>query len=144
MSIAAELVSKFKEHFGATPGLFRAPGRVNLIGEHTDYNDGFVLPAAIHLSTLVAIAPRCDRRLRIHSVAFAQTLEWDLDEVSPAPRSDWSDYVRGVTLTLEKAGHRVIGADMMIRAICHGSAYPRPPRWRWPANSRSAPRPAWT
>ena len=62
MRIAEELVSKFKALFGAAPRLFRAPGRVNLIGEHTDYNDGFVMPAAIDLSTIAAIAPRDDTK----------------------------------------------------------------------------------
>ena len=100
MRIAEELVSKFKALFGAAPRLFRAPGRVNLIGEHTDYNDGFVMPAAIDLSTIAAIAPRGDRKLRVHSMAFERTIEFDLDDPSPRPRGDWSDYVRGVTLSL--------------------------------------------
>jgi galactokinase len=115
MAIAADLVSRFKEVFGTPPRLFQAPGRVNLIGEHTDYNDGLVMPAAIDLSTLVAIAPRADRRLRIHSTAFAQTVEFDLDEPSPSPRGDWTDYVRGVTLSLKNAGHTLIGADLMMQ-----------------------------
>ena len=114
MRIAEELVSKFKALFGAAPRLFRAPGRVNLIGEHTDYNDGFVMPAAIDLSTIAAIAPRDDRKLRVHSVAFERTIEFDLDDPSPTPRGDWSDYVRGVTLSLENAGHRLVGADLML------------------------------
>ena len=114
MTISIELASKFKEMFGATPRLFRAPGRVNLIGEHTDYNDGFVMPAAIQLSTFAAVAPRNDRRVRIYSLALAALAEFDLDEPSPAPRHDWSDYVRGVTVALEKVGHSLTGADMML------------------------------
>jgi len=114
MRIAEELVSKFKSLFGAAPRLFRAPGRVNLIGEHTDYNDGFVMPAAIDLSTIAAIAARRDRKLRVHSLAFAQTVEFDLDDPSPTPRGDWSDYVRGVTLSLDNAGRRLVGADLML------------------------------
>ncbi len=114
MTVTEELFSKFKALFDATPRLFRAPGRVNLIGEHTDYNDGFVMPAAIDLSTIVAIAPRGNRTLRVHSIAFARTVEFDLDEPSPKPRGDWSDYVRGVALSMENAGHHLIGADLML------------------------------
>ena len=64
----AALAARFREAFGAEPRLYRAPGRVNLIGEHTDYNDGFVLPAALELATWVAAAPRTDRRLRFRSL----------------------------------------------------------------------------
>ena len=114
MSAARELVSRFEAFFGQTPRLFGAPGRVNLIGEHTDYNDGFVLPAAIDLATIAAIAPRSDRKLCVHSAAFARTMEFDLDDPSPTPRGDWSDYVRGVALFLEDAGHALVGADLML------------------------------
>jgi galactokinase len=114
MTIIAELVANFTELFDATPRLFRAPGRVNLIGEHTDYNEGFVLPAAIELSTLAAIAPRRDRGVRVHSLARAETSEFDLDDPAPTPRRTWSDYVQGVAIALEKAGHRLTGADVML------------------------------
>ena len=113
-TIAVDLIARFRRLFGAEPRLFRAPGRVNLIGEHTDYNDGFVMPAALDLATYVAIAPRRDRRLRVRSLAFAATVEFDLDDPRPEPRGDWSDYVRGVAITLEGAGHRLTGADLMI------------------------------
>jgi galactokinase len=63
-----ELREKFRWEFSAEPRLYRAPGRVNLIGEHTDYNDGFVLPAALELGAWVAAAARPDRRLRIRSL----------------------------------------------------------------------------
>jgi galactokinase len=110
----ANIVREFKEHFGAAPTLVRAPGRVNVIGEHTDYNDGFVLPAALELATYAAIAPRSDRVLRVRSLLKNETLEFDLDEKSPKPRKDWSDYVRGVAIMLERAGHRLKGADLML------------------------------
>lgn len=113
-TIAADLIARFRRLFGAEPRLFRAPGRVNLIGEHTDYNDGFVMPAALDLATCTAIAPRRDRRLRVHSLAFAATVEFDLDDPRPKPRGDWSDYVRGVAIMLERAGHRLTGGDLMI------------------------------
>ena len=109
-----QLADAFRREYGAEPRLYRAPGRVNVIGEHTDYNDGFVLPAALELATYVAIAPRPDRRLRVGSLLMEETLEFDLDEKNAAPRKDWSDYVRGVAIMLAGAGHRLTGADMML------------------------------
>jgi galactokinase len=114
MVMAGDLVARFERLFGAEPRLVRAPGRVNLIGEHTDYNEGFVLPAALDLATFVAVAPRPDRLLRVHSLAFAASAEFDLDDRLPVPRRDWSDYVRGVAIMLERAGHRLSGGDLMI------------------------------
>ena len=93
---------------------YRAPGRVNLIGEHTDYNDGFVMPAAIDLYTEVSITPRDDRRLFIYSGNFSESVEIDLDDLNPRARGHWSDYVCGVAVTLERAGYRLKGADIEI------------------------------
>jgi galactokinase len=95
--------------------VFRAPGRVNLIGEHTDYNDGFVMPAAIDFSTWVTIAPRDDRTVSVFSENFAEKTEFDLDEPNPKARGHWSDYVRGVAVILEQAGHPLRGATLRIR-----------------------------
>ena len=94
--------------------IYRVPGRVNLIGEHTDYNDGFVMPAAIDLYTRVAIKPRGDRTLRIHSENYSESCEFDLDEPAPIARGHWSDYVCGVAVILEHAGYRLRGADLAI------------------------------
>jgi galactokinase len=96
--------------------IYRAPGRVNLIGEHTDYNDGFVLPAAIDLYTQVTIAPRDDRKLLIHSDSFSDDVEFDLDDSRPSASGHWSDYVRGVALMLDQAGHRLKGAELDVRS----------------------------
>ena len=74
-----ELIQRFEKLFGQSPRIFRAPGRVNLIGEHTDYNDGFVMPAAVGFSTYVAIAKRPDRKLLIRSEEFPEDFEFDLD-----------------------------------------------------------------
>src|ERR1700704_1665332 len=100
------LRASFSARFGASakPRIFRAPGRVNLIGEHTDYNDGFVLPAAIDLYTWTAVAPRSDRTLSVFSENFHETEEIDLAATSPKPRDHWSDYVCGVAIMLQKAG----------------------------------------
>ena len=106
---------EFRKRFGGMPRVFRAPGRVNLIGEHTDYNDGFVLPAALDVATCAAIAPRSDRTLTVHSLMIDETVSFDLDEAEPKARKHWSDYVRGVAWVLETiGGHRLTGADLMI------------------------------
>lgn len=113
-TMGAALLALFQQAFGRRPQLFRAPGRVNIIGEHTDYNDGFVLPAALELAVSVAIAPRPDRRLRVRSLAMDATIELDLDDLAPSPQGDWSDYVRGVAIMLERTGRRLDGADLMV------------------------------
>jgi galactokinase len=111
---AHRLAEEFRQRFAAEPMLFRAPGRVNLIGEHTDYNDGFVMPAALEQATWVAAAGRNDATVRVHSQMTGQTAEFDLGQSDPQPRRDWSDYVRGVAVMLARAGHRLAGADMLI------------------------------
>jgi len=94
---------------------FRAPGRVNLIGEHTDYNDGFVMPVAIDFSTWVKVSPFEERKLQIYSANFNDEIEVDLDDPSLAPRGHWSDYPVGVAVMLDKTGHRLRGARLQIR-----------------------------
>ncbi len=105
----------FHKLFGRKPRLFRAPGRVNLIGEHTDYNDGFVMPAAIQFATWAAAAPRHDRAVRVHSINLGATIEFSLDHRGAAPTRTWQDYVQGVALQIEKEGHTLHGADLLIR-----------------------------
>jgi galactokinase len=106
---------EFRKEFGSEPRIYRAPGRVNLIGEHTDYNDGFVLPAALDVATCAAIAPRNDRMLTVRSLTMDETVNFDLNEPDPKARKHWSDYVRGVAWVLEAVGgHRLKGADLMI------------------------------
>jgi galactokinase len=104
----------FKQTHGRAPRLFRAPGRVNLIGEHTDYNDGFVLPMAIDRETIVAAAPRDDRRVRAFSLNRNEEAEFDLDRPGPPRRGVWLDYVEGVAQALEQQGSRLGGADLVI------------------------------
>jgi galactokinase len=98
-----------------SPRKFRAPGRVNLIGEHTDYNDGFVMPAAINLSVFVSVWPRDDRKLQIKSEQFDDEIEFDLDRPNRASERHWSDYAVGVAVMIERAGHRLRGARLELR-----------------------------
>ena len=95
--------------------IFRAPGRVNLIGEHTDYNDGFVMPAALDFSTWVKISPLDEHKLQIFSENFDEEIEVELDDQNLVARDHWSDYPVGVAVVLERAGHRLRGARLQIR-----------------------------
>ncbi|MBI3654751.1 MAG: galactokinase [Acidobacteria bacterium] len=110
------LQQKFLEMFGSPPRLFRAPGRVNLIGEHTDYNDGFVLPMAIDRSTFVAAAPRSDRLVRVCSLDFNERYAFDLDDAERQSQAPWLDYVEGVARSLEACGVTLKGADLLIQS----------------------------
>src|SRR5690554_7812233 len=87
---------KFNERFGVKPLLVRAPGRINLIGEHTDYNDGFVMPAAIDREIIFAFAPATDGRTIIHADDVNETTEVDLKEVRRDDRGGWINYLLGV------------------------------------------------
>lgn len=111
-----KLRSEFVSLYGHQPGLFRAPGRVNLIGEHTDYNDGFVLPMAIDRETVVAAAVRDDRLIRARSVGQAETVELDLDRPGSPRRGVWFDYLEGVAQALIARGKSLRGADLLIRS----------------------------
>lgn len=108
------LKSEFAARYGGKPRIFRAPGRVNLIGEHTDYNDGYVLPAALNSATYVAGAARNDRCIRVASLGFEHKLEFDLDEPLQATEKTWVRYVQGVGLILEREGYELSGADLLI------------------------------
>jgi galactokinase len=111
---ARELTERFEELFGNRPRIFRAPGRVNLIGEHTDYNDGFVMPAAVGFSTYVAIAARPDRKLIIHSEEFPGDFEFDLDHLPERRTGAWCDYVIGIASVLQRRGLKLQGANLLV------------------------------
>jgi galactokinase len=115
MDKAQELQFKFARMFGGLARIYRAPGRVNLIGEHTDYNEGFVLPAAIGFSCWVAIAPRDDRKLVVYSENFGETVEANLDSFPPRGTGTWADYPFGVAWALEQSGKWLGGASIYIR-----------------------------
>ncbi len=115
----SSLVEAFRQQFpGApAPALYRAPGRVNLIGEHTDYNLGFVLPMALELACYAAAAPAEDGVLRAYSVNLDQTREIAVAELPGArPSKEWSDYVFGVAQQLVRAGYPVGGCRLLIES----------------------------
>jgi galactokinase len=111
---APDLTQHFEKLFGDHPRTFRAPGRVNLIGEHTDYNDGFVMPAAVGFSAYVAIAARPDRKLVIRSEEFPGDFEFDLDHLPAQRTGAWCDYVLGVASVLQKSGLKFHGANLLV------------------------------
>jgi galactokinase len=112
---AQELASRFERRFGIAPRVYRAPGRVNLIGEHTDYNDGYVLPAAIGLFCYVAAAPRDDRLIVLESEEVGRRVEWSIEDPDPTPRASWSQYVLGVAALLRRRDHhRLQGATLLV------------------------------
>jgi galactokinase len=108
------LTEQFHKSYGTPPRVFRAPGRVNLIGEHTDYNDGFVMPVAIASYTWVAASKRNDRVISAQSDNFAETAELPLDALAGAPRKHWSDYIRGVAAVMQATGHTLDGTNLFI------------------------------
>lgn len=112
VSCPAELGDSFRNLYGESCRLYYAPGRINLIGEHTDYNQGFVMPAAIQFRCWTAIASTNDRTFEIHSANLQESRRFDLDH--PKRLGDWSDYVQGVALMLEQSGIRLTGARILI------------------------------
>ncbi|MFH8684032.1 galactokinase [Streptomyces lydicus] len=111
---AQHTAERFAAVYGTAPqGIWAAPGRVNLIGEHTDYNDGFVMPLALPHTTLAAAAPRSDGVLRLHSGgADGGIVELRLDELRPAPGAGWAAYPAGIVWAMREAGLPVGGADL--------------------------------
>jgi len=117
MTIPTEIAARFVAKFNAEPQVYRAPGRVNLIGEHTDYNDGFVMPAAIGFYCWIAVAPRSDAKLLVYSEEFSNPVEVDLSKhPSPQPTHTWSDYPIGVAVHLQNAGFPLQGANLLIHS----------------------------
>jgi galactokinase len=111
MLLKGRVVSEFHNRFNQSPAIVvRAPGRVNLIGEHTDYNDGFVLPMAINRAVWIALRPRSDRRVSVYSIDFKETAEFALDGLRK-DRMAWREYLKGVAWALQEAGHELQGWD---------------------------------
>lgn len=100
----------FEQKFGTTPTLFFSPGRINLIGEHVDYNNGFVMPAAIDKGVVFAIAPNNTSLIRVHSIDMKEDLEVELDQV--ARKDGWANYILGVVDQFQKRGLPIKGFDV--------------------------------
>lgn len=117
MTLAGQVLTHFAQLMGAAPDLaVGAPGRVNLIGEHTDYNDGFVLPAAIGLQSIVAVRRRSDSIVRLIAADFGDAVsEFDLAApIAPDTAQPWSNYIRGVAATMQSDGVEFRGLDMLV------------------------------
>jgi len=112
------MIHQFRELYGAgpQPRIFRAPGRVNLIGEHTDYNLGFVMPIALDLACYVAVAPASDRKIHVNSLDRGEGFAFDPDVRSAEPRRDWTDYVIGVAKQLALAGVSIAPLQMLLHS----------------------------
>lgn len=114
MSLQEQVTQEFQKRFGAAPAaVVRAPGRVNLIGEHTDYNDGFVLPMAINRATYIALRPRDDGQVVAHSLDFDQTIAFPISDLENR-NLKWAEYVKGVTWALQAAGFTLRGWDGVL------------------------------
>lgn len=110
-TLQAELDRSFQERFQEKPLIVRSPGRVNIIGEHTDYNDGFVLPAAIDKSIYVAITKRDDDTISLFSKEFNEAFEIKIPDLQPSEKQ-WANYILGVVAQLQK--HDITGFNLMI------------------------------
>jgi len=108
------LADHFERLYGGRPRVFRAPGRVNLIGEHTDYNDGYVMPAAIGFSAFVAIGPRTDGKLVICSEEFSGQVEFDFAHLPGQRTGSWCDYILGVAVVLAQHGIKPDGVNLLV------------------------------
>ena len=109
-----EIVAHFTQRFGEAPAVVvRAPGRVNLIGEHTDYNDGFVLPLAIDRAAWIALRPRNDCRVSVHSIDYKEAREFDLDALKHE-KAGWIEYLKGVGWCLQDAGMNLRGFEGVL------------------------------
>jgi galactokinase len=108
------LAERFRSRFGTEARFYRAPGRVKLIGEHTDYNDGFVMPAAIDFHCWVVVNRRADQKFVIYSQDFQETREIDLSQNTVRPSKTWSDYPVGVAVHLKRAGFQLRGTNALI------------------------------
>jgi galactokinase len=108
----APVLARFRQEFGEPAVVVRSPGRVNLIGEHTDYNHGFVLPAAVDRGIALALKPRSDRRYVLHALDLDRRIEGNLGELAPHPER-WPNYLLGVLDQLQKSGNPLGGFELV-------------------------------
>lgn len=120
--------NKYKELYAGEPLVIRAPGRINLIGEHTDYNGGFVMPAAVNKEVFFAIGPSEDKRSSIYSIRYNEQFDLDLNKPMPVDEPKWANYLLGVLFQLKELGHRlkpfrcVFGGNVPLGAGMSSSA----------------------
>ena len=114
--IVNQIVDVFKREFGSREGLIlvRTPGRVNLIGEHTDYNDGYVFPTTINRAVYIAIRPRADRSCAFYSLNFQERAAWEQDDIRMSDGPHWSNYIKGVMSVLAGAGFAFGGSEGVV------------------------------
>jgi len=108
------LIDFFNKHFGGNPIVVKSPGRINLIGEHTDYNDGFVLPAAIDKAVYVAVRKNADDQIRLFAQEYEDFVETTIGDLKPSALKPWTNYILGVVDQLKKRGFTLSGFDLMI------------------------------
>jgi galactokinase len=115
MELRVRVVQEFERRFGTAPAaVVRAPGRVNLIGEHTDYNDGFVLPMAIDRAVWLALRPVAGRRVVVHSLDFAEQKSFRLDRLEKPGEEGWLEYLKGTAWALQEAGYALQGWEGVL------------------------------
>jgi galactokinase len=125
--LAIEVAQIYQARFAGRPSLFRSPGRINLIGEHTDYNQGFVLPAAIDKAVYLAAGLRADQRICLFAISYQEGFEVDIQEIKKTP-NHWSNYLLGVAAVLREKGftlggfNLVVGSDLPVGAGLSSSA----------------------
>lgn len=111
--LAIEVAQIYQARFAGRPSLFRSPGRINLIGEHTDYNQGFVLPAAIDKAVYLAAGLRTDQRICLYAISYQEGFEVDIQEIRKTP-NHWSNYLLGVAAVLREKGFTLGGFNLVV------------------------------
>lgn len=119
--IVDSLKIKFQAIYGQSPSVYKSPGRINIIGEHTDYNEGFVLPAAIDKAVYVAISKRADNQIHLYASKYDQHFQSSLDEVVPA-KIQWANYILGVVRELQKLQLNLGGFNLALDGDVPGGA----------------------
>ena len=115
-NILYTLKEKFKTSFGQSPQFFaRSPGRVNIIGEHTDYNDGYVFPVGLQFSAYILATPRSDNTINVISLQYPEEKEsFSLEKTIQPGELAWGNFIRGTVLEFNKRGHSLSGCDILI------------------------------
>ena len=119
MNIEITSINHLAQKFGAfwsnaAPRFFRAPGRINLIGEHTDYNDGFVLPIALNYQTIVAASRRDDEKVEVFSATYNELQEFDFTDAPRRKTHEWINYIEGISRVLIERDYKISGANLLV------------------------------